>query len=198
MLTLLPRRVALISMVAGLAGLTMGPWSALAQQPDITGAEIALWKVVVKSRDPADYTAFLLLFPEGHFSALARIKLAKLQGAPPPAGAPDVTDIYHLDITPKVAFMGQNVTVKCRGFAAPALYDRIVVVKAGDPDFDGAGKVDEKRLYWNGLPNLYDCAGTGIALPMMMKGSYEVRYISRQYNPDGELQVVARSGFENK
>lgn len=100
-----------------------------------------------------------------------------------------------LDVTPGVVGMGETVTVRCRGLMAPALYDQLVVVRKGTPDFDSSGAVDEKQFYWRGLPNLYDCAGAGITLPIFMKGSYEVRYLSRQYNPGGAMQVVARAEF---
>lgn len=178
--------------------------------PDDDTAEVALWQTVQNSTRASDFQGFLLLYPRGRLSNLARLRLARLGGAQTQAGAVEPADadadaepaatpqLYHIDVSPNVVTMGQTVTVKCRGFMAPALYDRIVVVPVGTPDFTAAGKVDERRLLWNGLANLYDCSGAGIGLPMMMKGSYEVRYVSRQYNPDGRLEVVARSGFVNR
>ena len=194
----------MISRSAAILALLLGtalPAQAQQPMPDDDDAEVVAWQTVKDSRNPKDLQTFLLLYPRGKLSSLARIKLARLgghavaQADPVEDAAPALPVLYHLDVSPGVVGMGQTVTVKCRGFMAPALYDHLVVARVGAPDFDPSGKLDRGSLLWDGLVNLYDCAGTGIQLPMMMKGSYEVRYVSRQYNPDGSKEVVARSGF---
>lgn len=185
-----------------------GPCRAAQAFPDDDAAEVGLWQAIQGSRNPADFQSFVQFYPRGRFTALAQLRLKRLQreaahGDAPASAGPDAvpapTDatpqVYFLDVKPGVATMGQTVTVRCRGLGHPALFDRIVVVPIGAPDFGADGKVDEKKVLWSGLPNLYDCAGQGIELPMMTKGSYEVRYLSRQYNPDGKLDIVVRSGF---
>ncbi|WP_346910359.1 tetratricopeptide repeat protein [uncultured Roseibium sp.] len=46
--------------------------------------EITFWQSVQDSKDPAELEAYLQAYPEGKFSALARIRINKLQGAAEP------------------------------------------------------------------------------------------------------------------
>jgi hypothetical protein len=70
--------------VVALASALSAP--ALAQD----AGEIAFWKSVENSRNPAEFQAYLDAFPHGHFVPLARLRMARLGAAPaaPPAATP--------------------------------------------------------------------------------------------------------------
>jgi hypothetical protein len=63
--------------------LTVAAANAGAGQTD--PADLAFWQAVQNSTNPAEYKAYLEAFPNGRFSALARVRMA----SPPPAAAPD-------------------------------------------------------------------------------------------------------------
>ena len=159
---------------------------------DDAAAEIGLWQAVTARNLRTDYEGYLLLFPNGRFAGLARLRIQ--DAAPPPTPPPPVADVslYHLDVTPQAA-PGQPVTVRCRGFLPAALFDLVVVVRAGTPDLTAAGALDESQLLVKGLAKLYDVEGAGIGIPALPPGAYEVRYVSRQYNPGGRAEVMARA-----
>jgi peptidoglycan hydrolase-like protein with peptidoglycan-binding domain len=48
--------------------------------------EIVFWQSIVRSRDPADFEAYIQQFPQGSFAALARLRLASLSQHPDPGG----------------------------------------------------------------------------------------------------------------
>ena len=172
-----------------------GPTLAAGPAEDDTAAEIALWQAVTARSLPSDYEGYLLLFPKGRFAALARLRL---QGTLPAPLPPALPEMYRLDVMPPVASRGQAVTVRTHGFLPPALYDLIVVVRAGAPDFTPAGTVDDAQVAAKSLAHLYDGEHAGIPLfplPALAPGSYEVRYVSRQYNPAGRNEVLARAGL---
>ena len=52
------------------------------------GAEILFWDTVRTSHDPAEYAAYLKRFPNGTFAELARTRMAQLDQATHPEGAP--------------------------------------------------------------------------------------------------------------
>ena len=70
--------------------------SAAQQQPPAASAEVEVvfWQSVVNSTDPADFEAYLEMFPNGVFRRLAENRLAALRsaggGAPASAGRPSV------------------------------------------------------------------------------------------------------------
>lgn len=174
-----------------------GPALAAGPAEDDTAAEIGLWQAVTARGLPSDYEGYLLLFPQGRFAALARLRLQG--GSPPPAPTPPAgVNLYRLEVMPAVAARGQAVTVRTHGFLPPALYDLVVVVRAGTPDFTPAGALDDAQMAAKSLAHLYDGEHAGIPLfpiPALTPGSYEVRYVSRQYNPDGRNEVLARAGL---
>ena len=192
-----PGPLALAVLLLGIAG------PALAAPPaeDDSAAEIGLWQAVTARGLRSDYEGYLLLFPQGRFAALARLRLQDNGAGPVPAAppaAPAAANLYRLEVVPPVATRGQPVTVRTQGFLPPALFDLVVVVRAGTPDFTPAGALDESQLAARSLAHLYDGEHAGIPLfpvPALAPGSYEVRYISRQYNPDGRNEVVARAGL---
>src|SRR5215471_17908080 len=59
-------------------------WAApcLAQAPAASPAEISFWESVKDSKDPAELQAYLDKYPNGAFSALAKIRLDRLKKAP--------------------------------------------------------------------------------------------------------------------
>jgi hypothetical protein len=65
-----------MSVLAGALGLAM---PALAQSP----AELAFWKSVQNSNNPAELQAYLDAYPRGRFAALARVRIAALRKAAP-------------------------------------------------------------------------------------------------------------------
>jgi len=165
---------------------------------DDTAAEIGLWKAVTARGLKSDYEGYLFLFPSGRFAPLARVRIAQMTAdAPPAPPAPAAGDfnLYHLDVVPPVAARGQQVTVRCRGFGPPAMYDVVVVVRAGAPDGGPDGAVDPGQVLFQRLAATYDLEREGIGLVMLPAGAYEVRYMSRQYNPQGRMEVMARSGL---
>ena len=181
-----------------LAGALLAVLAHPAAAEDDTAAEIGLWKAVTGRGLKSDYEGYLLLFPNGRFAPLARVRLAQLdKGAPPaaPAAPPGDFNLYHLDVTPAAAARGQQVTVRCRGFGPPALYDTVVVVRAGAPDTGADGGVDQGQVIFQRLAATYDLEREGIELVMLPAGAYEVRYMSRQYNPQGRMEVMARAGL---
>ena len=201
-------RAARVLALAAALWLTSGPAPVMAAPEDGGPAEISLWQAVTARGSRADYEGYLLLFPNGRFASLARVRLQAMgpgQAAGPTAGpgavpappalpAPEFT-LYHIDVTPAVAARGQPVTVRCRGFLPPALFDLIVVVRAGAPDLTAAGTPDESQMVVKGLAHLYEIERAGVGIPALPPGAYEVRYFSRQYNPEGRMEVMARSGL---
>ena len=76
------------------------------------------------------------------------------------------------------------------------MYDWIVVVPAGTPDFDPGARVPgQPQPLFARLAPTVDCGGAGLSLPPAPPGAYEARYVSRAYNPDGRSEVVARVGY---
>ncbi len=159
-------------------------------QADDGSAEISLWKAIQNSKNPSDYRGYLLLFPNGRFAPLARLRAGgTLQNTGPDA-------IYRLEATPGTTLPGYPVQLKCIGFLAPALFDWIVVVQAGTPDFDpGSRAPGQPQALFARLAPTVDCAGAGLSLPPQGSGAYEARYVSRAYNPEGRSEVVARVSY---
>lgn len=165
-------------------------------------AEIALWRAVTARGLRSDYEGYLLLFPKGQFAALARLRIGQADGQAPaptppqsaahrPQGTGDA-GLYRLDVYPPVAMRGQPIIVRGIGFLPPALYDLVLVVRAGAPDFSPAGAVDEGTVAARFLAHLVNFRDGFSPLPLPA-GSYEVRYVSRQYNPEGRQEVMARA-----
>lgn len=184
-----------------LAGALLAALAGPAAAEDDTAAEIGLWKAVTSRGLKSDYEGYLLLFPSGRFAPLARVRIAQMNGNGLPAPAttppppPGDFNLYHLDVTPPVAARGQQVTVRCRGFGPPALYDLLVVVRAGAPDLGPDGGADPGQAVFQRLAATYDLERETIDLVMLPAGAYEVRYLSRQYNPQGRMEVMARAGL---
>lgn len=199
----------LLAGAALLALLLSGPaWSQPA--PSVGDAELYVWTRATTSGKLADYQDYLRFYPDGRYAGLAKLRVQSGGGqpasgpaAPAPATAnaptpvrpytlpPEVT-LYHLDVTPLVTAAGQMPIVRTRGFMAPALFDLVVLVPAGARDFTPEGALDESQFRVKALANLYDF-NTGVQLPAQPAGPYEVRYISRAYNPEGRLEVMARA-----
>lgn len=79
--------------LCGLVLLLSAPGAAVAQTVvDSAGVgsqfELAFWQAVATSNDPAQYEAYLARYPQGTFSALAKVKIATLRPAVAPATAP--------------------------------------------------------------------------------------------------------------
>ena len=72
--------------IGGLAGVLGFAIPAFAQDP----GEIAFWKSVQNTKNPAELQAYLDAYPQGRFAALARVRIAALRGnaAPTPRPAP--------------------------------------------------------------------------------------------------------------
>src|SRR5215467_1343647 len=70
--------------------LLVATWVApcLAQAPAASPVEISFWESVKDSKDPAELQAYLDKYPNGAFSALAKIRLDRLKKAPAEAAAP--------------------------------------------------------------------------------------------------------------
>lgn len=158
-----------------------------AAPPDQTEVEIMFWKAAQSGQGAAGYRAYLMLFPAGKFAPLARLRAG--DRTPPP----DPSSPYRLTANPYVAANGTPTRIVCTGFGAPALFDYLVVVRAGTEDFDPAK--DNKLSLYTDLPNIRSCAGQGLTLPVLGAGSYEARYISRAGNDQGRLEVLARVAF---
>lgn len=182
MRTSVPAVVALVLSIA-VAPASSQP-SAPDQQSDI---EIGLWHAAEQGRDGAGYRSYLMLFPNGRFATLARLRAG--DQTPPP----DPSSPYRLTAVPYVAANGTPTHIVCTGFGAPALFDYLVVVPSGAPDFDPA--TEHGSSLYTTLPNIQPCDGAGLVLPVMPAGSYEARYLSRSSTPDGSLKVLARVGF---
>lgn len=178
-----------------LAGALLAALAGPAAAEDDPAAEIGLWKAVTARGLKSDYEGYLLLFPSGRFAPLARVRIAQFDAGAPSAAAPGDFNLYHLDVVPPVAVRGQQVTVRCRGFGPPALYDLLVVVRSGAPDVGPDGTMDPGQAVFQRLAATYDLEREGIGLVMLPAGAYEVRYMSRQYNPQGRMEVMARSGL---
>ena len=186
-----------------LAGALLAAFAGPAAAEDDTAAEIGLWKAVTAHGLKSDYEGYLLLFPDGRFAPLARVRIAQFNGngngpvrplAPPVPPLGDI-NLYRLDVLPAVAARGQPVVVRCRGFLPAALFDLLVVVRGGAPDFAPDGTPDESQFLVKGLAHLYEIERAGVVIPALPPGAYEVRYLSRQYNSDGRMEVMARAGL---
>lgn len=182
-----------------LAGALLAALAGPAAAEDDTAAEIGLWKAVTAHGLKSDYEGYVLLFPDGRFAPLARVRIAQFNGngrpLPPPVPPPGDINLYRLDVSPPVAARGQPVVVRCRGFLPAALFDLLVVVRAGAPDVAPDGTPDESQFLVKGLAHLYEIERAGVGIPALPPGAYEVRYLSRQYNPDGRMEVMARAGL---
>ena len=158
-----------------------------APPPVNSDTEIMFWNVARQSDGPAGYRSYLMLFPDGKFASLAKLRAG--DGTPPP----DPASPYRLTAVPYVAPNSTSTHIICTGFGPPALFDYLVVVPNGAPELDPA--TDGKSALYVALPNIRPCTGTGLQLPVMPPGSYEARYISRASTPDGSLKILARTGF---
>lgn len=156
-------------------------------QPSVGDIEIGFWNAARQGPGASGYRSYLMLFPNGKFATLARLRAG--DQTPPP----DPSSPYRLNAAPYVAGNGTPTHIICTGFGAPALFDYLVVVPSGTPDFDPA--TDAGKSLYTSLPHIQPCEGAGLLLPVMPAGSYEARYVSRSSTPDGSLKVLARVGF---
>jgi hypothetical protein len=156
-------------------------------QPSATDIEIQFWNAAKHGPGVAGYRSYLMLFPDGKFARLARLRAGDRTAPPDPSSA------YRLTALPYVAGNGTPTHIVCTGFGEPALFDYLVVVASGTPDFDPA--TDNSQSLYTTLPHIQPCEGAGALLPVMPPGSYEARYLSRSSTSDGSLQVLARVGF---
>ena len=168
------------------AGATTPAWPQTAV-PDQADVETGFWNAAQNGNGAAGYRSYLMLYPNGKFAALARLRAGDT--TPPP----DPYSPYRLTAVPYVAWHGTPTHIICTGFGAPALFDFIVVVLPGTPEFDPA--TEQGGALYTTLPNVQGCTGVGLMLPVMQPGSYEARYISRASTPDGSLKVLARVAF---
>lgn len=62
--------------------------------PPSEALDLAFWTSIQNSRDPRDYEAYLLTYPQGRFAALARIRIEQLRtaAAPTPPATPPAPD----------------------------------------------------------------------------------------------------------
>jgi hypothetical protein len=160
---------------------------AAADQPSASDIDIKFWNAAQLGPGVAGYRSYLMLFPDGKFASLARLRAGDRTAPHDPSSA------YWLSAIPYVAGNGTPTHIVCTGFGAPALFDYLVVVPSGTPDFDPA--TDNRQSLDTSLPHIQPCEGAGLLLPVMPAGSYEARYLSRSSTPDGSLQVLARVGF---
>jgi hypothetical protein len=158
-----------------------------ADQLSASDIEIRFWNAAQQGPGASGYRSYLMLFPNGKFATLARLRAGD-QTPPPDPGSP-----YRLNAAPYVAGNGTPTHIICTGFGAPALFDYLVVVPSGRPDFDPA--IDAGKSLYTTLPHIQPCEGAGLLLPVMPAGSYEARYLSRSSTSDGSLKVLARVGF---
>ena len=169
---------------------TLAACAAAQAQPQ-SGAPIppepALWQAIQADTDPASFRAFLFYYPHGQFAQVARERAG---GKLPPQ---DPHALYRLTAIPDVALPGQGFIVSCVGFPQPALYDWIVVVPSGTPDFDPGGPEAGQALF-SRLATTVTCP-FGVTIPPQPPGAYEARYVSRAFNPDGRSEAVARVEF---
>jgi len=176
------RQLASVAVVAGT--LLTG---AAVRASDDEAADIALWKSIEHSDKQSDFRGYLLLFPRGRFTPLARLRaggtLEDTEG----------TIAGRLDVTPGTTLAGRPVMLTCTGFLAPALSDWIVVVVAGTPEFDPGARGPGQPLPLF-APTL-GCGRTGVSLPPQPSGTYEVRYVSPAYNQTGRSETVARVSY---
>ncbi len=107
------RRV--LALATGLAVFSALP--AAAGETVATDAEVVFWRTVVDRDDPAEYRAYLKLYPDGIFAELARIRLAQ-EGpdrSPDAGAAPAVAgDLYFAT---KVANVRARPTTKAEKIA---------------------------------------------------------------------------------
>ena len=65
-----------------------------------TRRRLPLWQAIQNSKDPSDYRGYLLLFPNGRFAPLARLRAGgNLQNTEP-------TATQRLEATPSTALTG--------------------------------------------------------------------------------------------
>ena len=58
------------------------------QSDDHTAAEIVFWQSIVNSTNPADYEAYLVQYPHGSFTSLARVRITSLRSKMSPSQTP--------------------------------------------------------------------------------------------------------------
>jgi uncharacterized caspase-like protein len=123
-------------------------------------AELAFWDAIKSSRSKADYEAYLQQYPQGHFAALARARLARFASeatqpaqttgaaparpagaavVPPAGGASSVDTTKTAANTPATA-PAINANPALKVFSEPAANSRAVAFKLGDR-FSGPGVV---------------------------------------------------------
>jgi hypothetical protein len=154
---------------------------------DAVDMDIKFWTAAQQGQGAAGYRSYLMLFPDGKFAALAKLRAG--DRTPPP----DPLSPYRLTASPYVAPHGTPTRITCTGMGEAALFDYLVVVPSGAAEFDPA--TSRGASLYITLPHIDPCGGQGMQLPAMLPGSYEARYISRSSTPDGSLHVLARAGF---
>ena len=68
------------------------PLKRTSASPRATDTELAFWRSMQDSSDPAEFALYLEQFPEGAYASLARLKIAKLGGVAPKAARPTVEE----------------------------------------------------------------------------------------------------------
>jgi hypothetical protein len=119
---------------------------------------------------------------------------------PPPAPAaaeppppPAVEHPEHIGITPPNAKVGQQVTLTCDKFPQPTNYDLLLVVPAGTPDYNPLRTDAENHVLWKNYAS--NCSLYTQKAGPFAPGNYEARFVTKLYNNDGRLEMVAKTSF---
>jgi len=131
-----------IGVIVVAAAVFVAPQDRARAQGAAPDAEVVFWQSIAESNDPAEFEAYLDLYPEGNFAALARIRLARMGRAAPPTAAPvpptaapvprgaesDEAPVVTAVLVAKVRFATKNANVR----AAPSTKaKRVTTLPAG-------------------------------------------------------------------
>lgn len=170
--------------------------------------DLAFWQSIQNSTNPAEYKAYLEIYPNGRFAPLARIRMssppaparAGLTAGPAivaaPAAAPaadDTASEYKILVTPSAVRIGQIVSFDCSGLPQGNSYDQLVVVPSGTPEMAPNRSREDSKVVGAGY--VATCPSGPIKLGPFAPGSYEVRWMSTLFNNESRYEMKAKSVF---
>ena len=178
--------------------------------------DLAFWQSIQNSTNPAEYRAYLQVYPTGRFAELARLRAngstpvparpgisaapavpgVSTQAAPvATAPADDPASDYIIGVSPAAARVGQTISFDCSSLPQGSSYDMLVVVPAGTPNMAPNRAREETKIVWNSYAA--NCNSGPLKGGPFAPGAYEVRWMSTLFNNDsgGRYELKAKTAF---
>eukprot|EP01037_Dinobryon_pediforme_P005956 gene5956-6027_t len=176
--------------------------------------DLAFWQSIQNSTNPAEFRAYLQVYPNGRFAELAKLRAggpgpqpaparpggttAQVTPTPSPAPAPPVEDPasdYTIAVAPPAARVGQVISFNCSSLPQGGSYDKLVVVPAGTPEMSPNLGRDENKVLW--AEYVANCKTSTPKGGPFAPGAYEVRWMTTLFNNDSptRFEMKAKTSF---